>query len=355
MLRNKNARLLESLVTAVMVFDDDLELLSLNGSAERLFATSARMLLGLGAAEIFVHNSNCVSLLQRALQEGHPYSDHELELYVGPHASVHTVIFTVSPIRLTNNLQQLLVEIFPLDRARWLAREEIRLDQHHVTQQVVRGLAHEIKNPLGGLRGAAQLLQRRLDDEKLKEYTRVIVRESDRLRALVDRMRGPLTRAHKEDTNIHEVLEHVRQLVSVELPGYIRINTEYDVSLPNISIDRDMMTQAVLNIVRNAANAVLENGSNGAGGEIILRTRAARQIVIGQKRHRVLLRIEVQDNGPGIPEELQETIFYPMVTGRAEGTGMGLAIVNDIINQHGGLIEFESEPGKTLFKLLLPL
>ncbi len=355
MLKNKNATLLESLVTAVMVFDADTELLSMNGSAERLFATSARMLLGLSAKAIFVHNPNCVALLERALAEWHPYTDHELDLYIGPHSSPHTVIFTVSPIRLTSSLHQVLVEIFPLDRARWLAREEIRLDQHHVTQQVVRGLAHEIKNPLGGLRGAAQLLERRLDDESLKEYTRVIVREADRLRALVDRMRGPVSQARMEEINIHEVLEHVRQLVSVELPGYIRIKTEYDVSLPEVSVDRDMMTQAVLNIVRNAANAVLENGKNGVGGEIVLRTRAARQVVIGHKRQRVLLRLEVEDNGPGIPEELQETIFYPMVTGRAEGTGMGLAIVNDIINQHGGLIEFDSEPGKTLFKIFLPL
>lgn len=354
MFKNKNATLLESLVTSVMVFDGDLELLSLNGSAERLLSTSARMLRGLGAGEIFVHNPDCVALLEKALREDHTYTDHELELFSSAHALAHTVIFTVSPIRLTNNQKQVLAEIFPLDRARWLAREEIRLDQHHVTQQVVRGLAHEIKNPLGGLRGAAQLLDRRLDDEDLKGYTQVIVRESDRLRALVDRLRGPVVKANLRQTNIHEVFEHVRQLVSVELPGYVRIRTQYDVSLPEIGVDPDMMTQALLNIVRNAANALLENGKNGAGGEIVLRTRIARQIVIGHHRYRLLLRLDIEDNGPGIPEELRETIFYPMVTGRAEGTGMGLAVVNDIINQHNGLIEFDSEPGKTLFKIFLP-
>ncbi|TPW11075.1 MAG: two-component system NtrC family nitrogen regulation sensor histidine kinase GlnL, partial [Halothiobacillaceae bacterium] len=209
--------------------------------------------------------------------------------------------------------------------------------------------AHEINNPLGGLRGAAQLLEKELNDVELKEYTDVIIGEADRLQKLLAKLLGPNTRPQKRYTNIHKILEHVRTLVSAEGCSSIHIIRDYDPSLPELLIDPDQLIQAVLNIVRNAVQAL-----DGAG-EIIFRTRPQRQMTIGTKRHRLVLVIDIIDNGPGIAPEMAETIFYPMVTGRAEGTGLGLSIAQAMINQHQGLIECSSRPGRTKFTLLIPL
>eukprot|EP01132_Coremiostelium_polycephalum_P023306 gene23306-27725_t len=219
---------------------------------------------------------------------------------------------------------------------------------------LVRGLAHEIKNPLGGIRGAAQLLARELPDENLKDYTNVIIEEADRLRNLVDRMLGSNKLPSLAMTNVHEVLERVCQLVEAESQGCITLVRDYDPSIPDVLIDREQMIQAVLNIVRNAMQAISSQNELRLG-RISLRTRALRQFTIGHVRHRLVTKVEIIDNGPGIPAELQETIFFPMVSGRPDGTGLGLAITQNIISQHQGLIECESHPGHTTFSIFLPL
>jgi two-component system nitrogen regulation sensor histidine kinase GlnL len=235
------------------------------------------------------------------------------------------------------------------DRHLRISREEGLLAQGNATRALVRGLAHEIKNPLGGLRGAAQLLERELHNEELKEYTHIIISEADRLQALMNQMLGPNTLPRRRALNIHEPLERVRQVVAAELNEKIQIVRDYDPSIPDIYADMDQLIQALMNLVRNAAQAV------GKEGEIILRTRAMRRYTIGHTLYKLVARIDIIDNGPGVAEEMRESLFLPMITGRAEGTGLGLSIAQSMINLSGGLIEWESQPGKTVFTVLLPV
>jgi len=234
-----------------------------------------------------------------------------------------------------------------------ISREEQLLAAHETTRAMLRGLAHEIKNPLGGVRGAAQLLARELPEPELEEYTRIIIEEADRLRALVDRMLGPNRRPQLGWVNVHEILEHVRNLVQAEFNGSVSVVRDYDPSLPDLFGDRTQLVQAVLNIARNACEALIE--SHTASPLLTLRTRAQRQFTIGSQRHRLVCRIDLEDNGPGVPENLLSSIFIPMVSGRAEGTGLGLSIAQTIVAQHDGLLECHSRPGETAFNLYLPL
>jgi two-component system nitrogen regulation sensor histidine kinase GlnL len=220
-----------------------------------------------------------------------------------------------------------------------------RLDS---SRQMVRQLAHEIKNPLGGLRGAAQLLERELH-EHLREYTGVIISEADRLTALVDSMIGPTRMPQKALINIHEICEHVYRLLRSEARAGVLVERDYDPSLPNAEVDANQIIQALLNVARNALLAV------GERGRIVIRTRIAANVNIGTTRHKLAASLQVEDNGPGVPPELADTIFFPLVTGRANGTGLGLAVSQDLVTRHGGLIEFESKPGRTVFTILLPL
>jgi two-component system nitrogen regulation sensor histidine kinase GlnL len=228
-------------------------------------------------------------------------------------------------------------------------REEHLINQQNIARILIRNLAHEIKNPLGGLRGAAQLLEQEFSDDNLKEYTQIIIGEADRLRNLVDRMLGPMSLPVCGEINIHEVLERVRSLVLAESGSGIHMEQDYDPSIPPLTGDTDQLIQAVLNVVRNAVQA-LENE-----GVITLRTRIQRQCTIGHKRHKLVVRLDVIDNGPGISEDRLEEIFYPMISGRIDGTGLGLSIAQALISQHGGLVECQSRPGETIFTLLLPL
>jgi two-component system nitrogen regulation sensor histidine kinase GlnL len=214
---------------------------------------------------------------------------------------------------------------------------------------MIKQLAHEIKNPLGGLRGAAQLLERELQGESLREYTQVIIGEADRLAALVDSMAGPNRAPSKTQINVHEICEHVYHLVRAEAGAAIVVDRDYDPSLPNATLDRNQIIQALLNVARNALQAL--SGS----GRISFRTRALSNVTIGSARHRLVASVQVEDNGPGVPAELRSSIFYPLVTGRANGSGLGLAVAQELVTRNGGLIEFESEPGRTVFTLLLPL
>lgn len=339
---------LDNLNHAVLMFDTELCLDFINPAGEMLFAVSARRLIGQHAKGLLPANSRLLEAIIKGQSSGHPFTEHEVALTL-PGCRELTVDYTITPLAALPGASGLLLELQQVDRQLRISREGQQLSQQQTMRSLVRGLAHEIKNPLGGLRGAAQLLERELPNEELKEYTNIIIGEADRLRNLVNRMLGPNSLPQKEAINIHQVLEHVRQLVAVEMKGGISFISDYDPSIPEIMADRDQLIQAVLNIIRNAVQAI------GDEGEIILRTRAVRQFTIGQKRHKLVCRIEIIDNGPGIAEEMMESIFYPMVTGRADGTGLGLSIAQSLINQHGGLIQCESRPGRTRFTLLLPL
>src|SRR3989338_5718676 len=341
-------RILDSLTTAVVTLDRDLRLAAINPAGEMLLEVSAKKVVGQRRAELLPRAKRLIKPLNEPLAGVHPFTARGVRLRL-PSAKTITVDCTVTPLTDGGADVELLVELTQVDRLLRLAREENILDRQAANRVVMRGLAHEIKNPLGGLRGAAQLLERELADKGLKQYTRIIIHEADRLRNLVDRIIGPHKPFKKQPVNLHEILDHVRRLMLVEAPVGLTIERDYDPSLPELEGDAEQLVQAVLNIVRNSAQAV-ENR-----GVIKIRTRAERNFTIGHKRHRLVLRADFEDNGPGIPEDLQEHIFYPMVTGRPEGTGLGLSIAQDIVSRHGGLIECTSRPRQTVFTIYLPL
>jgi two-component system, NtrC family, nitrogen regulation sensor histidine kinase GlnL len=340
---------LDHMNTAVLLFGSDLCLRYLNPAAEMLFQVSARHVVGQPAATVLPCPDSQVELrLTQALRSRHPFTERELNVTVADGRTI-TVNCIVLPMHHFDAEADLLVELHQVDRQLRITREEHLLSQHQATQALIRGLAHEIKNPLGGLRGAAQLLERELPDPGLREYTRIIIDEADRLQALMNRMIGPNRMPRRGPVNIHHVLEHVRGLILAEFPSGPRVSRDYDPSIPELTADQDRLIQAFLNLARNACAAA------GAAGHIELRTRVLRQFTIGARRHRLVLRVEVFDNGPGIPEELKDQIFFPMVSGHSGGTGLGLPIAQELISQHGGLIECESRPGETRFFVYLPL
>lgn len=340
-------QILDNLHTAVCLFNGDMRLLQTNPAGEALLGASAPRLAGRSATSLF-GSERIVTAMAAALDSGHPHTERECTLQPDAERRV-TADITAIPLSEGDGAPELLVEIAQVDRQLRIAREEGLIAQQEATRALVRGLAHEIKNPLGGLRGAAQLLAREIEDPDLREYTEVITHEADRLRNLVDRMLGPDNLPAREPVNIHEVTERVRTLVAAEAPPGIRLVRDYDPSLPELEGDRDMLIQAVLNITRNAVQALGEEGT------ITLRTRAQRQFTIGHRRHRLVLSLEIIDDGPGIPPEMLDRIFYPMVTGRSEGSGLGLSIAQSLVNRHDGLIECTSRPGETRFTLLLPV
>jgi two-component system nitrogen regulation sensor histidine kinase GlnL len=345
---NLEKQVLENLSTAVLLFDREFRLLYLNSSAEMLFAVSARKAVGSLALEM-IRSPGSVLLnnLTKSLESGQPFTDREYQMTL-PDGREITVDCTVIPLSHGDQVDELLVEFQQVDRQLRITREEQILAHNEATRALIRGLAHEIKNPLGGLRGAAQLLERELHDVSLTEYTRIIIEEADRLQNLVNNMLGPNRLPEKKPINIHQILERVCNLVKVESGPGLTVNKDYDPSIPPISGDTDQLIQSFLNILRNAVKAA---GSKGVLG---ITTRVLRQFTIGNIRHRLVISVEIEDNGPGIPKELQESIFFPMVTG-GNGMGMGLSISQTLINRHQGLIEFTSKPGQTIFRVLLPL
>jgi two-component system nitrogen regulation sensor histidine kinase GlnL len=341
-------KILDHLNEAILLFDKDLRLTYINPAGEMLLADSAKHLLGQTAHKLFktAHNALFNDLLPR-LYLLEPLVDRELILERLSQSI--TVNLSATPLLEDGKLSEILIELQQVDRHLRITKEEQLLAQQNTSRMLVRGLAHEIKNPLGGLRGAAQLLDLELQDPELKEYTQIIIAESDRLQDLMDKMLGPNKPAHKSQINIHEVLERVRHLVTVEAAHGIILYTNYDPSIPEIFADKNQLIQAILNIVRNAVQAVQNHGV------ITMKTRVQRHMTIGRKRYKLTVKIDIIDNGPGIKPELMGQIFYPMITGRAEGTGLGLSIAQSLINQHNGLIECESEPGNTVFSIYLPL
>lgn len=346
--------ILDNLSTAVLTLDGDLCVTAVNPAGEMMFEASTKKMVGQRFAEMFSGGEVLLQALRESLGAGHPITARGITLDL-PGNRTLTLDCVISPLaeepsgRSSSARVALLVELTQIDRLLRLTRDENTLDRQAANRAVMRGLAHEIKNPLGGLRGAAQLLERELLPKGLKEYTRIIIHEADRLRNLVDRMIGPHKPLAKQPVNFHTILEHVRLLMLAEVPGGLHIQRDYDPSIPEFEGDAEQLIQAALNIVRNAVQAL------DGRGTMVLRTRVDRGFSIRQRRHRLMLRAEIEDSGPGIPPELLEHIFYPLITGRADGTGLGLSIAQDIVTKHGGLIECESRVGRTVFRIYLPL
>ncbi|MCU0975961.1 MAG: ATP-binding protein [Steroidobacteraceae bacterium] len=344
------APLLEALSTAVVVVDENVRVTYLNAAAEDLLSTSASAARGRRLREFVAAGERFDALVVRARVSGDALAQRECELVPIGRSDVRLLVDCIfTPLASTGHSGWVLIEIADTTRQTRINRDNALLAQLGGSRLMARQLAHEIKNPLGGLRGAAQLLERELPSEELREYTRVIIGEADRLRALVDSLLGPSRAPHLEPVNIHELLDRVYQLVRAEAPQTLAILRDYDPSLPNLRLDRDQVIQVMLNLARNAVQAL------GTHGQLSLRTRALMNVSIGETRHRVVAAIQFEDNGPGVPAELGETIFYPLVTARPGGTGLGLAVAQDIATRHGGIVEFDSRPGRTVFSLLLPI
>ena len=339
---------LELLATAVLLLDAALTVVYANPAAENLLELSKKQLLGQRPASVFVDASMLVAAIGKAVASGTSYTEQELELAVNGKPKLHLTC-TVSPVEV--NSASLMLEFRHIDQQLKIAREERRLEQQQANRELIRSLAHEIKNPLGGIRGAAQLLERELDRPHLIEYTQVIIGEADRLQSLVNRLLTPHRLPAYRRMNIHEILVRVKGVVQAEFPQ-VAIVADFDTSLPEFDADPEQLTQAVLNIVRNAAQALV---GTTAGPQIRLTTRVARYVTLARKRYRLALAVGIADNGPGVPETIRDKIFYPLVSGREGGSGLGLTIAQTFVAQHHGSIECDSVPGRTVFTILLPL
>lgn len=342
--------LLDALATGIVMLDRHLCVIYANVAAQDLLATGFTRARGRPFTDLLIDSNGLAGLLRKALLQGEAFADRELALRpVGSPRESRVVDLTVTPLEGTVTGSHLLLEIADATQRLRIARETDLMARLDGSRLMIRQLAHEIKNPLGGLRGAAQLLERELADPSQREYTSVIIAEADRLTALLDSMAGPNRLPRKARTNVHELCEHVYTLLRSEARTGVLIERDYDPSLPDTDIDRNQIIQALLNLARNALQAV------GDRGRITLRTRVLSGVTIGATRHRLVASLQVEDNGPGVPDELRGSLFYPLVTGRANGTGLGLAVAQEIATRHNGLVEFESEPGRTLFTFLLPL
>lgn len=340
--------IVDNQATAILLLNKKCELEYMNSAAEAIFSVSSKRAKGIKFASMLVDDDNEFhERMHDSIKRGESWTEHECLLRMNDHREV-TANCTINPIEIEGD-EKALVEIITLDRQLKILKESHLLKEHQATRSMLRGMAHEIKNPLGGLRGAAQLLEAELDSNELTEYTRIIIKEADRLHKLVDRMLGPNMVPNKMPHNIHEVLHHVYSLVSAEEDKSINFRIDYDPSIPMINFDRDLLVQAILNITRNAIRAVETDA------EIIFKTRVLRRHTINGKAHKLVACLSVIDNGPGICEDIAAKIFFPMVSGQTDGTGLGLAISQMLINQHDGLIEFESVAGRTEFRVLLPI
>jgi two-component system nitrogen regulation sensor histidine kinase GlnL len=337
---------LEVLSTAVLMLDDQLNVTYANPAAETLFAQARSHLVGAPFGRALPGNEEFVERLAVSLRSETGFNDNDLLLEVeGYPVHLHCV---ATPVE-TPGPECLVLELRELQQQLKIAREAKIQEQQAANRELIRNLAHEIKNPLGGIRGAAQLLERELQDVELREFTQVIVKEADRLQSLMNRLLTPNRLPRVELLNIHEVTERVRTLLLAEFPGGLRVDRDYDTSLPDLAGDKEQLIQAILNVARNGAQALEGRGA------IRLVTRIARQVTIARNRFRHALAISIEDDGPGVPPHLAERIFYPLVSGREGGTGLGLSLAQSFVSQHHGLIEFESVPGRTRFTILLPV
>ena len=344
----KSEEIIEHLNLAVLMVDEALHIRHLNPAGEEFLGTGVRCALGRPLTNFILDTGDeFIPHIRRSIDTGNPVAEREICVKrLG--AGEITINCVITPIPAGGETECLL-EITRVDHLIRISHEEHLLTESLATRNMLRGLAHEIRNPLGGLRGAAQLLAGELAGEELRCYTDVIIGEADRLDKLVDGMFGPGVSPQKRELNIHNVLEHVRHLAVAEVPESVTFSTDYDPSIPTLRADRDLLVQAMLNLVGNAVRAV------GDQGDVCLKTRVLRQCMIGDTCHRLVILVSIVDNGCGIAEELKPQIFFPMVSGSAEGTGLGLPIAQSLVHLHGGLIEFDSAPGQTEFRVLLPL
>ena len=340
---------LDLLASAVLLLDEGRIVRYINAAGENLLAVSSRSVVNKPMDSV----CNCSATLRAALDNGlnnnWGYTGQNIELQRNDGEKLH-INCTVTPLRpdIAAGVR-LLLELQPIEHHLSATREERLIEQQQANRELIRNLAHEIKNPLGGIRGAAQLLEHELANPSLKEYTQVIIKEADRLQDLMQRLLTPHRPMLPATVNIHEILERVRSLLTAEFPGSLAVRRDYDTSLPELVGDREQLIQAVLNIARNAAQAM--NGE----GEIVLKTRSLRQVTLAKKRYRLAMEIKVIDNGPGIPDAIRERMFYPLVSGREGGSGLGLTIAQNFIQHHLGTIDCSSRPGSTIFTLRLPI
>lgn len=332
------------LATAVAVVDASSTVRYLNPAAENLLSVSVHHAVGRTLTTLLTDCTDLVRVIVNALREGTSFTEHDLHLPINGHTLALSV--TVSP--LDDQGHAALIEMHPATGSARIARDEQTMAQSQASQALLRQLAHEIRNPLGGIRGAAQLLEAELEESELREYTQVIIQETNRLQGLLDRLLTPAKRPVVQVVNVHEVLERVRSVLLAEFT-LLRIRRDYDISLPDLKGDPEQLIQAVLNIARNAAQAM--EGS----GRITFRTRIARQVTLTMKLWKLAIRVDVIDNGPGIPEEILGQVFMPLVSGREGGSGLGLTLAQNLVQRHDGAIHVESQPGHTCFSIYLPI
>jgi two-component system nitrogen regulation sensor histidine kinase GlnL len=343
--------IIDNLHSAVIVIGENLQVVCINPAAEMLFHISNKRARKKNIRQLIINQDEFFERLEQSLVSAHPYTVYEDQLHLH-NQKIIEVDYSVSPIENSEKSKFLLLEFIRLKPQHKLSHEESILSQYEASKSLLRGLAHEIKNPLGGIRGAAQLLERELENENNKQFTQIIIKETDRLKNLLDRMVGPKDLPIKSNVNIHKILEHVRQLVVAE-NSQIKISADYDPSIPELNADESMMIQIILNITRNAITAISD--ADNKNGRINFKTRAHQSCKIGSKTYPLVAKIDIEDNGIGVSGDLQEKIFMPMITGHAEGTGLGLSIAQSLAQQHNGLIEFTSKPDKTVFTILLPI
>ncbi len=355
---NSPQTVIDSLHSAIIIIGENLQIICINPAAELLFHISNKRASKKNIRQLIVNEYEFFDRLERSLISSHPYTVYEDQLRLH-NQKIIDIDYSVSPIQYKPEGKFLLLEFIRFKSQHKISHEESILSQYEASKTLLRGLAHEIKNPLGGIRGAAQLLERELEkvsnSSNNKQFTQIIINEADRLKNLLDRMVGPNDIPTKSEVNIHKILEHVRQLVLAENDQLI-LKADYDPSIPELLADESMLIQVILNITRNAvtaslSTALLDNNS----AIIIFKTRTQRNCKIGLHSYPLVARIDIEDNGCGVKKELQEKIFMPMITGHAEGTGLGLSIAQSLAQQHDGLIEFSSKPGETIFSLLLPI
>jgi len=344
---------LDLLATMVAVVTPEGECIFANSSFENVLGLSRRSMSRGSAFDWFADPQ----LLQSTVWavSNNAFSTSRLEAQLKRPGATHGETLPVRVIvNQIDSSRNVVFEVVEIEQQTRQEREARALEQAQATKELIRNLAHEIKNPLGGIRGAAQLLEMEIESRSLTEYTQVIIDEADRLQSLVDRLLAPHRKPHVVgNVNIHEVCERVRALIDAEFPNGLATERDYDTSIPEFRGDREQLIQAVLNITHNAAEALAERIAIG-DAKIVLRTRVARQITLGKHRYRLALELHIEDNGPGVPESLRDRIFFPLVSGREGGSGLGLTLAQTFIQQHHGTIEFESEPGRTVFKIVIP-
>lgn len=342
--------IIEEANTAFVIIDESFHLIYANSASELLLLQSCQRLYQQNLQELAEHYHFTPTAIQQVFKDKGAFSDNEVTLLV----EMQPVLISLSATHLkfeSNNY--VIIEMRCIEQQRKISQVHYQEHQQKAAQDLVRGLAHEIKNPLGGLRGAAQLLESELPSPELKEFTQIIIEQADRLSALVNRLLGPQTIGEREPGNIHSVLEKVRKLVCLDLPGFITIKLDYDPSIPDFEMQSDQLQQAFLNILQNAVQALTPDCKQHS--EITIRTRTAHQVTINGLPQRLAVEIKIIDNGAGIPNNLKDTLFYPMVTGKSDGTGLGLSIAQELIKQHHGRIECHSIAGHTEFSIYLPM